>query len=187
MIPCEDTIVVFTSDNGPSIQPNQDVGSSGLLRGSKHTTWEGGLHVPFIVWAPHQLPARKTCMDVGTTMDLFTTLTALAGASVPGDRIIDGENIMGAWLGEGGHPHDPIYFYHGDRLAAVRLGKYKLHLWKNVPESTFGKWVKCDPYELYDVEYDPSEKYNIAHENVELVSRIEKEVLKFKDQLRSLS
>ena len=178
------TLVIFTSDNGPSIQPNIDVGRSGLLRGSKHTTWEGGLRVPFIAWAPNLLPAGKTYMDVGTTMDLFTTLAELSGASVPGDRTIDGENIMGAWQGKSGRPHDPIYFYHGDRLAAVRFEKYKLHLWKNVPESTFGKWVKCDPYELYDVESDPSERFNIAHEKAEIVSRIEKEISKFKDQLQ---
>lgn len=180
----ERTLVIFTSDNGPSIQPNLDVGSSGLLRGSKHTTWEGGLRVPFIVWAPNQLPAGKTCMDVGTTMDLFTTLTVLAGDSVPRDRNIDGVNIMSVWQGESKQPHDPIYFYHGNRLTAVRLGKYKLHLWKNVLESTFGKWVKCDSPELYDVEYDPSEKYNIAYENVEIVSHIENEILMFKDQLQ---
>ncbi len=178
------TLVVFTSDNGPSIQPNLNVGSTGLLRGSKHTTWEGGLRVPLIIWAPNQLPSGKICVEVGTTMDLFATLVALSGADVPADRTIDGKDIIWAWRGEVGPPHEMIYFYHGKRLTAVRYGKYKLHLWKNVPEAIFGKWVKCDPYELYDVEYDPSERFNIANENVEIVSRIEKEILKFKDQLQ---
>lgn len=179
----QNTIVVFTSDNGPSIQPNLNVGSAGLLRGSKHTTWEGGLRVPFIVWAADNLPGGTVSMEVGTTMDLFTTLLEIADAEIPTDRIIDGKNLLGVWKGQSKSPHKSIYFYHGRRLTAVRYGKHKLHLWKNIPEEIFGKWVKCDPYELFNVEKDPSEKYNIADKNIEIVRAIEEDIIKFKAQL----
>ena len=118
-----DTLVIFTSDNGPAR------GTAGPLRGRKGSTFEGGMREPTIAWWPGTIPPQTASDEVTSTMDLLPTFAALAGARVPSDRILDGRDIAPILLGEPGakSPHQAFYYYSGPNLRAVRSGEWKLH------------------------------------------------------------
>ena len=156
-----DTIVVFTSDNGSRAEKG---GSNDPLRGTKATTWEGGMRVPCIAWWPGRIPAGTTCSAVATSMDLLPTLAALGGAEVPTDRTIDGRDIGGLLLGEDtASPHEAFLYYSGNSLEAVRSGRWKLHLAKG----------RHAVEELYDLEVDVGETTNLFEKEPEVVAALE--------------
>ena len=136
----DNTCVIFTSDNGPwliknknhrdGIAPVDHGGSAGPLRSGKVSTWEGGVRVPTVVWAPGRVPAGETCDEIATTMDIFPTLAKLAGGKIPEDRTIDGEDITHLLRGEFEQANsEKVYFYYFNvKLEAVRQGRWKLHL-----------------------------------------------------------
>ncbi|MEC7725666.1 MAG: sulfatase, partial [Planctomycetota bacterium] len=93
----DDTIVIFTSDNGPWLPFKRDGGSAGLLRGGKGTNWEGGQRVPFLVKWPGKVPAGAVQREVSTAMDLLPTLAALCGAALPTGRKLDGHDVSALW------------------------------------------------------------------------------------------
>ncbi len=107
----EDTYVIFTSDNGPWAIKKQNGGSAGSLRGAKTSTWEGGLRVPCIMWAPGRIPPGTTCDEIATTMDILPTFARLAGAEVPSDRVIDGHDISDLMHGKKGAKSPTKAFY----------------------------------------------------------------------------
>ncbi len=120
----EKTLVVFTSDNGASYG-----GSSGNLRGMKGRTWEGGLRVPMIARMPGTIPAGLVTDEPTATVDMLPTISALTGARVPTDRIIDGHNILPLLQdAKAKSPHEAIFGMRGDQIACVRSGKWKLHV-----------------------------------------------------------
>ncbi len=165
----QNTMVVFTSDNGPWLIMSQEGGSAGLLRDGKGSTWEGGMREPTIFWAQGSIkPGIVT--DVGSTMDLFTTLSNVVGVPIPDDRIVDGVDLSDVLFSDGVSPRDDMFYYRGDRLFAVRVGDYKAHFITQsgyTPERT-----EHDPPLLYNLSIDPSEKYNIADENPEILAGI---------------
>jgi len=127
----EDTLVVFTSDNGPWLEKGVDGGDAGPLRGGKFETWEGGVRVPAIARWPGEIPAGTVCRELVTAMDLFPTAAALADATLPAERPIDGENVLPLLRDPEGadSPHD-YYAYHdaGGNLQAIRNAVgWKLH------------------------------------------------------------
>jgi arylsulfatase A-like enzyme len=141
----EQTLVVFTSDNGapvrrPAAQPTARpprgerfpgrslTGSNGPLRGGKGQTWEGGVRVPCLVWRPGTIPAGRVLEAPVSLMDLFPTAAALAGAPLPADRAYDGRNIAPLLAGKPLESHEPrwIPHYFGYQLQAVRSGDWKL-------------------------------------------------------------
>lgn len=128
------TIVLFTSDNGPAVHWSPFAGSAGPLRGSKHTTCEGGFRVPFIAWGPGHVTSGGDCSELITIMDLLPTFIELTGGTVPADRVIDGNNIWPLLSGAGGSksPHDAFFYYKRDRKAGhiegVRVGDWKLRV-----------------------------------------------------------
>jgi arylsulfatase A len=164
------TIVVFTSDNGPG---GREGGSAEPLRGKKLTTWEGGLRVPCIIRWPGHVPAGVTCSELATTMDLYPTFARLAGAAVPSDRTIDGKDITPLITGEAGArtPHE-AFFYHDARegqLECVRSGRWKLHL--------------KEPQKLYDLQADIGEKHNVASQHPDVVDRLRTLAHRFNEEL----
>jgi arylsulfatase A-like enzyme len=127
----EDTLVVFTSDNGPWLEKGVDGGDAGPLRGGKFETWEGGVRVPAIARWPGEIPAGTVCRELVTAMDVFPTAAALADATLPAERPIDGENVLPLLRDPEGadSPHD-YYAYHdaGGNLQAIRNAVgWKLH------------------------------------------------------------
>ncbi len=167
----ENTIVIFTSDNGPWLPFRTHGGSAGLLRAGKGTTWEGGMREPTIFWSPGKIkPAVIT--DLGSTMDLFTTFSKLAGAKIPDDRIIDGVDLSATLFEKQESPRKNMFYYRGTDLYAVRLGDYKAHF---ITEGAYGQFEERQEHAtpiLYNVNEDPSEQFDIAKEHPEIIERI---------------
>lgn len=170
----ENTIVVFTSDNGPWLVMNEEGGSAGLLRNGKGSTWEGGMREPCLFWAPGKIkPGIVT--GLGTTMDLYTTFSNLAGVAIPDDRVVDGVDLSPTLFEEKASPRNDMFYYRGDVLYAVRVGDYKAHF---ITQEPYGPDVEeHDPPLLYNLNVDPSEKYDIAAQNPDVIEKI-KEVVR---------
>ena len=165
------TLVVFTSDNGPWLTFNEQGGSAGLLYYGKGSTWEGGMRVPGIFWSPG-LVTPGVVMEPGTTMDLLPTFLELAGAEPPSDRILDGSSLADTLQSLSHGPRETVFYYRGDQVWAVRNGPYKAHF-KTRPGYGSEKAVTWDPPRLHNLEVDPSEKYNIAENHPEVLAEIQ--------------
>ena len=179
----DQTIVVFTSDNGPWHNlPDRMVqqgverwhsGSTGLLRGAKGTTYEGGFRVPAIVRWPNEIPANQVTNEVATTMDLFSTLANIGGADIPQEKQIDGQNINALFKGVDSGPFEKFFYLRGTNLQAIRKGNWKL------------RCTEAAGNELYDLDEDPSEKYNLAESKPELVNELYSELQKFSEETKA--
>ncbi len=173
----ENTLVVFTSDNGPPIGLKELGGSAGLLRDGKLTTFEGGMRVPGIMWWPGRIrPGVVT--DMGSAMDLFTTALLLAGVPLPTDRVIDGQDLRAVLYGTGPSPRQTLFYYNGTELLAVRHGLYKAHFitqeFTLVPGAIIRDPAQThDPPLLYHLGYDPSEQFDIADQHPEVIDEIQ--------------
>lgn len=168
----ENTIVIFTSDNGPALTFQDQGGSAGLLTGGKGGTYEGGMREPTIFWSPGKLKPGVV-MDMGTTMDLLPTFAKLANANLPNDRIYDGYDISPVLFGTGKDPRDVVYYYRDTQIFAIRKGDYKAHFYTQ-PEYGSETVTVQDPPLLYNLNVDPSERYNIAEKHTEIISEIKK-------------
>ena len=167
----ENTLVVFTSDNGPWLTMDDQGGSAGLLRDGKGSTWEGGMRVPAIAWMPGRLKPAVTS-EVASVLDLFPTALGLADAAVPEGLVLDGIDLAPLLFEGHGLPERPFFYYSGAQLAACRLGEWKAHFHSQVgfgpPESR----QKHDPPLLFHLGRDPSEKRDVAGQHPEVVAAI---------------
>ena len=118
----ENTLVLFTSDNGPA------VGNAGPLKGRKGSTYEGGMREATVVRWPGHIPAGVSNDEMMTAMDLHPTFAKLAGAEMPTDRVIDGKDIWDTLLGKAKSPHKAFFYHRLNELQAVRSGEWKLRL-----------------------------------------------------------
>ena len=168
----ENTMVIFTSDNGHWHIFETHGGFGGLLRGAKGGTFEGGMRVPTLFWWPGQIEP-DVVMELGTTMDLLPTFCKLAGIVPADDRVYDGYDISPVIFGTGSNPRDIVYFYRGTQVFAIRKGSYKAHF-KTRPEYGDPTTTTHDPPLLYNLDIDPSEKYDIADDNPEIIAEIKK-------------
>lgn len=181
----ENTILVFTSDNGPwvSRRSGKNVGSAAPLRGGKSSTYEGGMRVPCVMWGPGRIPAGKTCSEIASALDLYPTFAGFAGARVPNDRVIDGVDISDLMCGASGRSPRDTFFYYGSRgkLQAVRRGRWKLRM---AP----GRRKAHQPpvpatAELYDLREDIGEQKNLADARPEAVARLSEAMTGFDRRL----
>ena len=155
----KNTIVVFSSDNGPWLSFHTHGGSAGPLRAGKGTTFEGGQRVPTIFWGPGQI--KPGIIDeMGSTLDLINTFAALSGTQIPSDRKMDGYDLSPILLGQTTtSPRKEFFYWTRGKLHAARSGKWKLHILQREPVN-YGKVVELERPELYDLETDISEKYD---------------------------
>jgi arylsulfatase A-like enzyme len=180
----ENTLVVFSSDNGPWHIFKTHGGSAGILRGAKGGTFEGGMRVPTIFWWPENLD-RGVVTEVGATLDLLPTFFSLSGIKLPDDRVYDGYDLTPVLKGEGSSERDVVFYYRGEQVFAIRKGVYKAHFKTQteygsrtahpITEPEFQKekgMVVQDPPLLYNLATDPGEKYNIAEEHPEVIEEI---------------
>ncbi|MEO1999223.1 MAG: sulfatase, partial [Planctomycetaceae bacterium] len=167
-----DTLVIFTSDNG-SYREKQ--GSNRPLRGRKGRTDEGGMRVPCLVRWPGRIPRNSSSNQITCTMDLLPTLARLAGTTAPQDRIIDGQDIWPILCQQttASSPRDAYYYYQMDQLQAVRSGKWKLCLALESKKRNWGKPEGKKPLALFDLERDIHEDHNVAAENPQVVRRLQ--------------
>lgn len=170
----ENTLVMFTSDNGPWLIKNQDGGCALPLRDGKGTTYEGGIRVPCIMRWPGKILAGSTCDEMASEMDILPTIARLAGTTEPKDRIIDGKDIWPLMSGVKGavSPHQALFFYRSNKLQAMRCGKWKLILPQN------GK-----PAALYDLHADISESNDLSAQYPKLVKRFSELAHKCREDL----
>ncbi len=189
----ENTIIIFTSDNGPWFE-----GSAAGLRGRKGQSYEGGFRVPFIVRWPGRAASGRVCREAAMNIDLFPTLLAASGAELPADRIIDGRDIRGLLTDEAAvSPHDALFFHHYDLLEGVRAGRWKYfrklnrYTWP-VPLDTasfpnsLGKDQLGNRWPLlYDLETDPGESYNVINTHPEVAEKLEALMTRWEEQARA--
>ncbi|MEO8351492.1 MAG: sulfatase [Chthoniobacteraceae bacterium] len=180
------TLLIFTSDNGPWLSYGEHAGSAEPLREGKGTTWEGGTREPTIMRWPGKIPADSECQEMLMTIDLFPTIAKLIGAQLP-EHKIDGLDVWPLIAGEPGakNPHDAYFFYYqNNQLQAVRSGSWKLllpHTYRTLgdqPKAKDGipakyRQIKLTEPELYDLHSDISETKNVAAEHPEIVRRLE--------------
>jgi arylsulfatase A len=178
----ENTLVFFTSDNGPWLVKDRVGGCAGLLTGGKGSTWEGGMREPGIAWWPGKIKAGTINRELACSMDLFNTFLTLAKVPIPSDRIIDGVDMTPMLLGKGPSQRNLMIYYNGDEVYAVRKGQYKAHY---TTFSGYGKDtpLKHDPPLLFDLPSDPGERFDVAAEHPEVVADIQREVEKFRATL----
>ena len=157
----DETLVVFTSDNGPWISYETHAGSAGPLRHGKGTTFEGGMRVPGIFRWPGRIEPGVT-REIGSAMDLFTTVLSIADGTPPTDRPVDGLDLSPVLFGTASGPRQTMAYYRMGELFAFRQGPYKIHF------STQGRYGLPPPREdhepplLYNLDEDPGERYDIA-------------------------
>jgi arylsulfatase A-like enzyme len=181
----ENTVVIFTTDNGPSLKFGNHAGSAGGLREGKTTSWEGGQRVPFIIRWPGKTPEGTICNKLACAIDILPSITEIAGGKLPENKI-DGISVTELWKGnKEADPRQEILFYYGkNNLNAVRKGNWKLVLphsyqsYNTTPgkDGYGGKRIKTDVLspELYDMTRDPGEHYNVIDSNPEIVEDLMK-------------
>lgn len=167
----ENTLVFFTSDNGPWLTQGLQGGSAGILRDGKGGTWEGGMREPAIAWWPGRI-APGIVRDPANAMDLFVTGTALAGVPLPPKRAIDGIDLSPALFRGAPLPERPFFYYRGAELVACRLGSFKLHYSTQDGFSPLPPERHAPPW-LFDLGRDPGERVEVAGEHPDVVARIE--------------
>ncbi len=180
-----DTLVVFTSDNGPWLSYGDHAGSAGPLREGKGTMFDGGCRESCIMWWPGRIPAGTECRVPAMTIDILPTVAHLIGAELP-DHTIDGKNIWPLMAGDDGaaSPHEAYYFYYGTQLQAIRSGRWKLHFpheYRTMAGRPGGTGGIPTAYsqssiglELFDMESDIGETTDVADQHPEIVARLSK-------------
>lgn len=183
----KDTLVLFTSDNGPWLVFDFHGGISGPLREGKGTTWEGGFRVPTIIRWPGNIPAGQAVMELGATLDLLPTFVALAGGELPDDRVYDGHDISPTLLRGEKNPRDDMLYYRGDDLYAVRLGSFKAHFITQTAYTPAARERRQhDPPLLFHLDHDPGERHNVASDYPEVIEAIRKRVAEHKATLEEV-
>jgi len=186
----DNTLVIFTADNGPWLNYGNHAGSAGPLREGKGTMWEGGYRVPCVMRWPGKIPAGTRCDELATTMNLFPTIAELIGAQAPTDRVIDGADMWPLMAGDEGarSPHEALYCYYGGELRAVRDRRWKLvfrHRYRSLDGEPAGrdgipsqyKQLKA-PKALYDLKNDIGETTDVADTHPKIVARLQRQAEK---------
>ncbi len=171
----ENTVVFFTSDNGPWLVFGDLGGSAGPLRGGKGSTWEGGMREPTIAWWPGKIAPGTTSAQLASTMDIFATACGLAGAPIPDDRVMDSYDLTPVLLGQGASKRELLFYYRAYRLMAVRKGPWKMHF---STQSGYGQPEpeQHDPPLLFNVEHDPGESRNVAADHPDVITEMLRDV-----------
>ena len=191
----KNTLVIFTSDNGPNTGKG---GSAGPMAGGKGSTLEGGVRVPFVARWPGKIPAGTKSDDAITGMDLLPTLTRLAGGDVPEDRVIDGKDILPLLTGKPNarSPHQAIYYLRGRGVQAIRIGDWKYRIATDKPSkekkskrqaASKAKPKKVEVETLYNLADDIGERNNLIAKRPEIAARMKKQIDDFRTELRKTS
>jgi arylsulfatase A len=179
----ENTLVVFTSDNGPWLSYGDHAGSAGHLREGKGTTFEGGVRVPALFRWPGKTPAGAVCREPAMTIDVLPTMVKLIGADSPANHVLDGKDIWPLISAQPNakSPHEALYFYWDRQLQAVRSGNWKLHFphaYRTMTDRKGSAGLPGDyrqaqiDLSLYNLEQDPGETTNVAAQHPDVVKRL---------------
>lgn len=183
----DETIFIYTSDNGPWLSYGDHAGTTGGLREGKGTTFEGGVRVPFVIRYPNVVPAGTVCSEPAMTIDVLPTIAEMTGSTeAMAEHEIDGRSILPLLRNDPGakSPHDALYFwYRQGELQAMRAGKWKLHFphgyrtmngrepGNNGIPGKYDYSVKTG-LELYDLSVDPNETTDVADQHPDVIDRL---------------
>lgn len=171
------TIVFFTSDNGPALYSGpENSGSAGPLRGGKCTTYEGGLRVPSIVWWPGTIPAGTVCDKTVSALDIFPTVAVLSGAVLPDDLILDGHDILPLMKDVSSEKSPWGAFYYG--FEAVRVGDWKYRQGP-VSSAAYQKSDNTRVFQLFNLKDDIGETNNSIDQYPEKAQMLKEKVRDF--------
>lgn len=178
----KNTLVVFTSDNGPN-----SYGSAKPLKGRKFTTYEGGMRVPAVIWAPELIKAGTVTDEIVSTLDLFPTIARYTGTTVPKDRIYDGYDVFDFLTGiRQDSPRKEMFYYSAntETLDGVRIGD-----WKFIHKGYHSKKIKNAKGEdlvdkLYNIKVDAAEKKNLISEYPQKAKALIKRMQEFDAALK---
>ena len=177
----DNTLVVFTSDNGPWFE-----GSSGIYRDRKGSSWEGGQRVPFLARWPGRIPAGTVSSEPAMNIDLYPTLISLAGGRLPDDRPIDGKDMLPLLTGSNASPHEVLFLFNRDRIVGVRSGQWKLVV-ETRYRATLNSFEHSTYYGpdglLFDLKNDPGETYSFTREYPEVVQQLRKHLRNAREEL----
>ncbi len=180
----ENTLILFTSDNGPWLSYGDHAGSAGPLREGKGTTWEGGQREPTIAYWPGRIPAGSSQDAVAGTIDVLPTFAHLANVALP-EKKIDGKNIWPLLSGDASatSPHEAFYYYWGQELHAVRSGPWKLHFphsYRTLKDQPGRDGLPSDyrqamcGLELYNLDEDIGEQNDVADKHPDVVAKLQR-------------
>lgn len=167
------TLVIFTSDNGPwaEMPPRMlpldtvratDAGSAGPFRGSKGSTWEGGVRVPMLAAWPGRIPAGQATSAMVSTLDVFATVARAAGVGVPADRPLDSHDLLPLWSGAASSPRSDFVYFNDGRLQGIRDARWKLRATPDAADA--GATTQ-----LFDLVNDPYERFDVASSHPDIV------------------
>lgn len=182
----EHTLVVFSSDNGPWLSFETHGGSAGPLRAGKGTTFEGGMRVPTIFWWPGKVEAKTTVNEMGSSLDLLATFAKLADADLPRDRKLDSLDLSQTLLGQSASPRTEMFYWTRAELHAVRQGPWKMHVKLREPVN-YGQGNVPESPLLYHVEHDISEKYDLADQRPDVVSRLKELMARHEEDIEPVA
>jgi arylsulfatase A len=182
----EETLLIFTSDNGPFPE-----GSTGGLRGGKGTPWDGGYRVPFISRWPGVIPENVVSTAISMNIDIFPTVLSIAGIETRKDLLIDGKNISALLKGENKSPHEVLYFFNNERIAALRHQRWRLVLsdyppWRDALPFLFEKTPNRRPL-LFDMDTDMGERFDMSRDKQNVMNRLSLLLKKGRTELETLS
>ena len=166
----DNTLVIFSSDNGPWLTMNQEGGRAGLLRDGKGTTFEGGMRVPAVFSWPGKV-SPGVVSDIGSALDVFPTVMSIVGSDVATG--VDGKDLTQTLFGKASSPRNELAYYRRGILYAYRVGAWKLHF---VTEGAYGQPPTRSEHKqplLFNLHRDPSERFDVAAENPEVVAKIQ--------------
>ena len=189
----KNTLVIFTSDNGPWLSYGDHAGSAGPLREGKGTMFDGGCRESALMWWPGTIPAGSECATPAMTIDLLPTVAELIGARLP-KHPIDGKSIVNLLKGTSDtSPHEAYYFYYGRQLQAIRMGKWKLHFphgyrtMAGRPGGTDGIPTRYSQAKiglaLFDMEKDIGETTDVKAKHPDIVKQLQALGEKMRDEL----
>ena len=201
----DNTLVVFTSDNGGVVNPNNPNASgalkaglaiNGALRGGKHDVWEGGFREPFLVRWPGRVPAGTVCDDIMSVSDVLATLAGILGVSLPKGAAEDSFDASASWFGNGTPARDFVVLQDAHATYAIRQGDWKLVEHEKPPafdprNAAAAKKIatarKREPAhdELFNLATDPAETKDVHAENPAVVARLRAQLARIRDEGRS--
>ena len=157
----KNTVVVFTSDNGPWLLFKTHGGTAGPLRSGKGTTFEGGQRVPTVFWGPG-IVKPGVINEMGSTLDLLKTFASLSGAKAPSDRKMDSYDLSKVLSERAESPRKDFFYWAFAELHGYRTEQYKIHVKQRENINYANPTIVLDNPELYDLRADISEKYDVA-------------------------
>ena len=179
----ENTLIVFSSDNGPWLAMKEDGGSAGDLREGKTFTFDGGMKVPTVAMWKNRIPQGIINNEVASQMDWFPTIANITGSSIPKGLVIDGLDISKVLTDKGNRKNSDLLFLDGKQLQGYRSGQWKVKLpYKGFRGNKWKQLVKAHDTLLFNLNTDPGEKNNLFEKYPEKAKEILKEMIeKYQD------